>query len=133
LTEDPSVIRITAVNMRVDATSSGLQILQEVLFENTSDRLYTNSLQLAANAYASVVVGLPPGAVGMAFSNPNRFVLSEEQQVIVDTLPVQPGADHAVQFSYFLPYEDGAVIEQPVYYTAEGTARLMIYPDTLIV
>lgn len=133
LTEDPTVIRIKSTDMQIDAIGDGLQIIQEVVFENTSDRLYTNSLQINQNAFASVVVGLPPGAVGLGFPDDQRFVQAEEQNVVVDTVPVRPGEDHIVQMSYFLPYEDGAIIEQPVYYTFDGTARILVWPDSLTV
>ncbi|MFO7321611.1 MAG: c-type cytochrome [Chloroflexota bacterium] len=134
LTEDPTVITITAMTTQVDAIGDGLQVLQEVVFENASDRLYTNSLEVGEGIYASVVVGLPPGAVGLAFPDaPNRYVVSQEQQVIVDTIPVRPGQPHVVRFSYFVPYDDGAVIEQPVYYRLDGLVRLFVYPESLVV
>lgn len=134
LTEDPTVVTITGINTQVDAIGDGLQVLQEVVFENSSDRLYTNTLEVDEGIFASVVVGLPPGAVGLAFPGaPNRFVVSEEQQVIVDTIPVRPGEPHTIQFSYFVPYDGGAVIEQPVYYHLDGTVRLFVYPDRLTV
>jgi mono/diheme cytochrome c family protein len=135
LTEDPTVIRITSATMQINGAGDGLQILQDVIFHNTSDRLYTNSLKVDETNYASVVVGLPPGAVSVAFpNNTNRYVYGQEQNVVVDTIPVLPGEDHEVQFSYFLPYDvGGAVIEQPVYYTADGVARVAVSPASLIV
>lgn len=131
-TEDPSVITITSVTTSIDAVGDGLQVLQEFVFENSSDRVYTNSLEVGDRAYASVVVGLPPGAAGLAFAGaPNRFVVSDEQGVVVDTVPVWPGRLHGIQISYFIPYEGGAVIEQPVYYRLEGPVRLLVWPQTM--
>ena len=131
-TEDPGVITITSVTTSVDAVGDGLQVLQEFVFENSSDRVYTNSLEISESAFASVVVGLPPGAVGLAFAGAsNRFVVSDEQGVVVDTVPVWPGRAHGIQLSYFVPYDDGAVIEQPVYYRLDGTVRLLLWPPTL--
>jgi mono/diheme cytochrome c family protein len=132
-TEDPSVITITSVTSTVNAVGDGLQVLQEFIFENNSDRVYTNSLQVGEGSFASVVVGLPPGAAGLAFAGAsNRFVVSEEQQVVVDTVPVWPGRPHGVQLSYFIPYDgSGAVIEQPVYFNLDGTVRLLMWPPSL--
>lgn len=131
-TEDPGVITITSVTTSIDAVGDGLQVLQEFVFENNSDRVYTNSLEVGDRAYASVVVGLPPGAAGLAFAGaPNRFVVSDEQGVVVDTVPVWPGRPHGVQLSYFIPYQGGAVIEQPVYYSLEGMVRLLVWPQTM--
>jgi mono/diheme cytochrome c family protein len=132
LTEDPTVIKITDMNTQVDAIGEGLQVIQEIVFHNNSDRMYTNSMEVGDNRFASVVVGLPPGAAGIAFpGNQSRFVTGGEQNVVVDSIPVVPGEDHIVQLSYFVPYEDGAVIDQPVYYTLEGSVRLSVSPDTL--
>ena len=131
-TEDPSVITITGVTTSVEAVGEGLQVLQEFIFENSSDRVYTNSLEVGEGAFASVVVGLPPGAAGLAFAGaPNRFILSDEQAVVVDTIPVWPGRPHAVQLSYFVPYDGGAVIEQPVYFSLDGTVQLLLWPPSL--
>jgi hypothetical protein len=44
---------------------------------------------------------------------------------------VLPGEDHDVQFSYFIPYTDSAVIEQPVYYITDASVRLLLHPDAL--
>lgn len=128
-TEDPGVIRITSITTTVDVIGDGLQVLQEFIFENSSDRVYTNSMAVGENAFASVVVGLPPGAAGLAFAGAaNRFVTSQEQQVVVDTVPVWPGRAHTIQLSYFIPYDDGAVIDQPVYFSVDGSARVFVWP-----
>jgi mono/diheme cytochrome c family protein len=131
LTADPSVMRIKAMSMRIESLNDGLQILQEAVFENTSDRLYTNDLQVGDGAFASVIVGVPPGAVGFAFNSQNRYVVSEEQLVVVDTIPVVPGEDHLVQFSYFMPYEGGALIEYPVFYAVDGEAEILLAQASL--
>lgn len=132
LTEDPTVIKVASIDIQVDALGEGLQILQEVVFRNNSDRLYTNTLGVGDNRFASVLINLPPGAAGVAFpDSPNRYIYVQEQATIVDTIPVVPGEDHTVLFSYFLPYEDGAVIEQQVFYGLDGTVNLRLYPDTI--
>lgn len=133
LTEDPTVLTITRIDTRIDAVGDGLQILQEFVFRNESDRLYTNSLAVGDNRFVSVVVGLPPGSVGVGFpGNPNRYVYIEEQSSVVDTIPVVPGDEHTVQFSYLVPYDEaGAIIEQQMYFAADAEARLRLFPDTL--
>jgi mono/diheme cytochrome c family protein len=132
LTEDPTVINIASVEIQADAIGEGLQILQEVVFRNESDRLYTNSLEIGSGRFASVVVNLPPGAVGVGFpGSTDRFVFVEEQGSIVDTIPVVPGEDHRVLFSYFLPYEFDAIIEQQVLFNLDGAVRLRLFPDSI--
>jgi mono/diheme cytochrome c family protein len=132
LTEDPTVISIAGVEMQIDAIGDGLQVLQEMTYRNNSDRLYTNSLPVGETRFVSVLASLPPGAVGVAFpGDPARFLYVEEQSTVVDTIPVAPGEDHTVLFSYFLPYSDGAVIEQQMFYALDGQVNLRLYPDTL--
>ncbi len=131
LTEDPTVVHIASMDFQVDAVGEGLQVLQDVVFKNTSDRMYTNSVAIDQNHYASVIVGLPPGAFGLAFPDASRYTLAQNNSVVVDSVPVLPGEDHDVQFSYFVPYTDGAVIEQSVYYITDAKVRLLLHPDAI--
>lgn len=136
LTEDPSVIsirRVTArmVPMRFRDIGDGLEVTQTILFSNDSDRVYTTSRQAREGAYASVIVPLPPGAVVIALDNEERYVVAGEQFTVVDTLPVAPGDNHPVQVIYFLPYSDGAIIEQEVAFAFNGSMRLEVWPESI--
>jgi mono/diheme cytochrome c family protein len=132
-TEDPSVIKITGLVTQLTAIGTGVQVVQIFNFDNTSDRYYTTSETVGEDAKVSLVINLPPGAAIIGFpNNENRFVVSEDQTTVVDTLPVMPDGDHIVQLVYLLPYNDeAAIIEQPLNYPLDGEVRLLLLPDTL--
>jgi mono/diheme cytochrome c family protein len=131
-TEDPSVIVIRGIVNQLTAVANGLQVVQVINFQNTSDRFYTTSDEVVDGQFASVVISLPPGANIVGFPDgENRFIVSQDQTTVVDTLPVLPGDDHLVQLVYLVPYEGDAIIEQPLNYTLDGQVRLLLRPDTL--
>lgn len=135
LTEDPAVIRITGTVSQINAIADGLEVAQVFIFQNTSDRLFTSSRAVSDTQFASVLVTLPVGAVVLGFpSAQDRYIIDDSQPlevVVVDTMPVVPGDNHVFQVVYFLPYNGGAIIEQPVSYPFAGTARLLLSPLTL--
>lgn len=135
LTEDPAVIRITGTVSQINAIADGLEVAQVFIFENTSDRLFTSSRAVSDTQFASVLVTLPVGAVVLGFPGAqDRYIVDDSQPlevVVVDTMPVVPGDNHVFQVVYFLPYNGGAIIEQPVSYPFAGTARLLLSPLTL--
>lgn len=134
LTEDPAVIRITGAVWQINAIADGLQVAQVLVFENTSDRLFTSSRAVSDTQFASVLVTLPVGAVVLGFPGAqDRYLVdsSQPEPVVIDTMPVVPGDDHVFQVVYFLPYNGGAIIEQPVGYPFQGAARLLLSPLSL--
>jgi mono/diheme cytochrome c family protein len=132
LTQDPRVLQIASIEAQIDAINNGLQVVEKTIFHNSSDRLYTTDRAFDATRKISVIVALPPGAVVTGFpGNPERFSVAQDNSLVVDSVPVMPGEDHEVQFSYFLPYKDGAVLEFPVYYNTQGDLRLWINPDNV--
>lgn len=132
LTEDPSVITITGLVNQITALGNSLQVVQVVNFQNTSDRVYTSSSEVNDNQYASLVLNLPPGATVIGFpNNEERFIVSEDQTTVVDTVPVLPGTGHIIQMVYLVPYEGDAIIEYPINYSLEGQVRALLLPDTL--
>jgi mono/diheme cytochrome c family protein len=132
LTEDPEVISISRMAIQVDAIGEGLQVTQAIIFNNTSDRVYTNSQSVAEGRYASVVMSLPPGAVVVGFGDTEqRYIVLEEESAVIDTVPVVPGEDHVNLIVYFVPYEDGAIIEHPINYALDGEVRLLVNPPTV--
>lgn len=131
-TEDPEVIQITRMATQIQALGDGLQMTQVILFENTSDRLYTTSQALEDGRFASVAVSLPPGGVVVGFgAEQDRYLFVAEDSLVVDTAPVLPGEEHLVQLTYFVPYQRGAVIEQPVNYVLDGAVRVLIPGGTV--
>jgi len=131
-TEDPSVITIRGIVNQMTAIGSGVQVLQVINFRNTSDRFYTTSDEVAEGRFASLVINLPPGATVIGFPNDEgRYIVSEDQTTIVDTLPVIPDTDHIIQMVYLIPYEGDAIIEQPLNYALDGQVRLLLRPDSL--
>lgn len=134
LTEDPAVLSISRMVTQVRALGNTLQIQQAILYSNNSDRAFTSSTALGNGRFASVVLGLPPGAQIISYDDPNRYVFSEENYTVVDSSPVYPGQEHLIVVVYIVPYDArGSIIEQPVTYAVEGPVRLLISPQELSV
>ncbi len=137
LTDDKSVIEIERMVMQITAQESGLQVVQVAAFRNTSDRMFTSSQALNEDGtqFGSTVMFLPPGAVPAGMTDPQRYIYSEEDFAVIDTQPVlpttDPGSEHIMQAVYFLPYEDGAIIEHALPYDVEGTVRVLVSPQAL--
>ncbi len=132
LTEDPAVITIIGMVSQITAVAEGLQVLQVMNFHNNSDRAFTSSQEVGENRYASVVVSLPPGGVILGFpEQPERYITPEDGSAVIDSVPVLPGGDHIIQYIYFLPYQAGAMIEQPFNYAFSGPARLLLRPPSV--
>jgi mono/diheme cytochrome c family protein len=133
-TDDPAVIYINGIVSQITAVGEGLQVVQVINFRNNSDRMFTSSQPVSDSRFASVVISLPPGAVVLGFPNDSqeRYIIAEGQETtIIDTAPVLPGGDHIIQLVFFLPYQDGAVIEQGVNYAVDGPVRLLLRPQSV--
>lgn len=138
LTEDKAVVSIERMVMQVTAVDHGLQIAQVATFTNSSDRVFTSSQALdeEGTRFGSTVMFLPPGAAVMGFgsTNPDRYVVSDEDFAVIDTIPLMPGEEHIMQVVYLLPYDAaGAIIEHPVAYDFDGSVRLLVSPESLTV
>lgn len=135
LTEDPAVIEIAGIVSQITGIGEGLQVAQVINFRNTSDRMFTSSETLPEGPYPSVHITLPPGAVILGFpEGQSRYVTSEDQSTVIDSVPVVPGEDHVIQVVYLVPYGDdasGAIIDQPFDYAVNGPMRLLLSPVTL--
>ena len=55
-------IEILAQGNRVRVAANGVQVVQVINFQNTSDRFYTTSDEVVDGQFASVIISLPPGA-----------------------------------------------------------------------
>lgn len=133
-TEDPAVLTIIGTVAQIKAVGSTLEVRQVFRIRNSSDRIYTTSQDLGSLRFVSLVISLPPGAQVISFDNAARYVVSQENFAVVDTVPVLPGDDNLVIVVYILPYTgQPALIEQPLNYAFDGQARVLISPDTMTV
>lgn len=134
LTDDPSVIELRNIRTFVEpfflddqALQDGLLFTQTFTYFNMSDRIFS----LAQNSLVvSLLVQLPPGAIVVNVTRNPRFIVVQEQYAVIDTQPVKPG-EHSIELVYFVPYEDGAVIEQAFGARFNGTASVTTTPKTL--
>ena len=62
--------------------------------------------------------------------DPSRYIVAEKQGAIIDTLPVLPG-DHTVQLTYYVPYSNGAIIDQPFTNAIKGDVTVRLAPTHL--
>jgi len=132
LTEDPSVIEIARMVTQVTALETTLEVAQVFNFRNTSDRAFSTNQATQNGRPISVVISMPPGSLIAGFTdNQERYVVIPEDFLVVDTAPVLPGDSHIVQVVYYIPYEGDAIIDQQLYYTLDGTVRLLLRPDTV--
>lgn len=134
LTEDTSVLTQVETVAQVTTIGDKMEVRQLWRFKNDSDRAYTTSRAMGDGRFASVVIGLPPGAQVLSFDTPNRYIISAIDWTVADTTVVLPGDSHQNVLVYLLPYDGSpALIEQPFYYTVDGQARFLFWPDTLAV
>lgn len=134
LTEDPDVIQVVGIVTQVSVIGSNMQVAQVFRITNTSDRAFTSSQTTSSGDAISLVITLPPGAVVAGFpDNQNRYVVDAANFTIFDTLPVLPNEEHIVQVVYLIPYDKGAIIEQPMNYAVNGPVRLLLDPPSISV
>ena len=134
-TDDPSVLTFEAGVMRVTFTHFGMEVAQVLSLTNASDRLFLTDEFYNENQRVALRIPLPPGAGGVGFEpgmQGTRFFTSADESVVIDTQPVRPGRDD-IFFSYFIPYEDGAIIEQEMTYPFVGPFHLLIESDQVAV
>ncbi len=127
-TDDPAALRFTSGIMRVTFSQFGMEVAEVLSITNDSDRLYLTDETVSDNQRVALRIPLPPGAAGVGFEpgmQGTRFLMNEDETVILDTQPVRPGRDD-IFFSYFIPYTDGAIIEQEVTYPFSGPFHLLI-------
>ncbi|MDZ4767204.1 MAG: c-type cytochrome [Chloroflexota bacterium] len=132
LTEDPAIIEITGMVTQINAVGSNLEIAQVLTMRNTSDRAFSSSQTTDDGRPISVVISLPPGAVVAGMVDPTRYVVAEEEYLVLDTFPVMPREEHVVQLVYIIPYDaGGAIIEQTLNYALTGPVRVLLSPDSV--
>ena len=134
-TNDPSVVHITAGAMRVTFSHFGMEVAEVFSVENTSDRIFLTDEIFSGDQRIALRFPLPPGAGGVGFEpgmEGTRFFISGDGSTVIDTQPLRPGRDD-IFFSYLIPYEDGAIIEQEFLYPYTGEFHLLIEADQVSV
>lgn len=94
----------------------GLQVLVELSYTNLGDRIVWNEA-----LRHSLVMELPVGAFGFAAEVPSANAAQRYQFIdevanlaipaVKDTLPLLPNFPNVMRISFFVPYDDGAVID----------------------
>ncbi len=128
ITNDASVVTVDAGLMRVTFGDLGMEVVQVISITNSSDRLFLTDERLNENQRVALSFPLPPGAGGVGFEpgmQDRRFVVSEDGTAVIDTQPLRPGSED-IFMSYFIPYSDGAIIEQVFNYPYRGPFHLLI-------
>lgn len=111
-TNDPSSVRANQLHVLVDQPQEGsLQIVQLWVLDNTGERTV-----LPSEGQGGVEIILPAEARNLRFEqggNTGRYLPSEAGFVLA--APLRPDVDEAqIAFSFELPYQGGAVLNQPV-------------------
>lgn len=134
LTDDPQAVRITAISTIIEPfpemeglANNGLLFRQVFTYENTSDKLYIITRD---GVEVSVLIQLPVGAIALNVARDPRFIVSQDQYAVLDTQPIPP-AESQIELIYFVPYENGAIIDQPLNSAFAGKATLVVSPKTL--
>jgi hypothetical protein len=122
-TADPAVIAVDALDIDLIGQPGALAVEERIVYSNMSDRAYTTRDPVRGGQRGSVTIALPPDAYGVAFAGGQiggRFV-EIGPATFVDTALVPPGERvHAVEVSYFLPYDGPRELSMPLPYTVEA-------------
>jgi len=133
-TTDPATVAITWAQVLINYApikQFGLEVWLRLELANTGDRIVTLPERAGPNDwFASVAIELPPAAFGiqpMQTEGSQRYDVQVENGVPVvrDTWPLRPGQVHTITIAYYLPYEDGAVIDQAFSYPLVDGAVLL--------
>lgn len=133
-TTDTSTIAITWAQMLINYApieQFGLEVWLRLELANTGDRIVTLDETAGPNNwFVSVAIELPPNAFGiqpMQAEGSQRYDVEvvDNVPIVRDTWPLRPGQVHTVTVAYYLPYEDGAVIDQAFGYPVVDGAVLL--------
>jgi len=129
-TTNINVITLVNAEYTLDfAVGNVMQVLAKFYYRNTSDRMFISGATDKSNRPVSVVVPLPVGARAIAFNAQvsSRFNVVGDDifPIVQDTKPVMPGESHEVIFSYQVPYQNAAPIDQDYPYQTAQVAVLI--------
>jgi hypothetical protein len=109
----------------------GLEVWLQLDIVNNSDKIVTSDETAGPNGwFVSATMQLPVGAFGiqpMQSDNSARYVVDtvDGVPVVKDTWPLRPGQVHSITVAYYLPYDNGAVIDQSFDYPVIDGAVLI--------
>lgn len=142
LTDDVFVLSVSQIDMFIDPIDvpdlgSGLRITQVIRYNNSSDRMYTTGKQIGDGREAVLLVQIPVGAIITSGDANGRYLIIQGLEnvidSVIDTYPIQPGDTHDVFVEYFVPYENGAVIDQPFNNVIKGDVTITLSNDLEVV
>jgi hypothetical protein len=132
-----SAVTMTSVDFQIDYLSvpdlgTGLVINQTNGYFNSTDRMFI--LRPEGSEYSvSLLMQLPIGATILNSPEDPRFIQAQAEYALIDLQPVYPG-QHIISASYFLPYQDGRVIDIPTNNRFEGKVDILLsIPELSIV
>ena len=113
----------------------GLEVWLRLELANTGDEIVATDEMAANNWPVSVELELPVGAFGiqpMQTEGSQRYevIVEDGVPVVKDTWPLRPGQTHSITVAYYLPYTDGAVLEQSFGYPVLD-ATVLLPNDTV--
>jgi len=124
-TTDPANVTVTWAQLLVNYApidQFGLEVWERVELANTGDRIVTTDQTAGPNGwYVSTQLELPTQAFGvqpMQAEGSNRYEVEVVDGVptVRDTWPLRPGQVQTITLAYYLPYENGAVLDQAFSY-----------------
>lgn len=127
---DLDAISISTLVQQLTVAEGQLQIAQVARYHNRSDRLFSSAQEVAPGQFAVLQLPLPAGArVYIPPEDSERLLVNETGDVVTDTLPVLPGAEHHVQLVWQQPWDGQAAhIELPLAQALDGELRLLLPP-----
>ncbi len=134
-TSDPTAVNIDQVHMLLDFAGERVLVSEIYVLSNRDPAVFIGKSGVSDEG--TLEIRLPSGAENVEFQRSFRsfesFLPATEVIPVgegyADTVPIRPG-DGAMNLlvTYDLPYEDGMVLEHPVFYeTANAT---VVMPDT---
>ena len=138
LTDDVFVLSISKIDMYIDPINvpelgSGLRVTEVIYYNNSSDRMYTTGQPIGDGREATLLIQVPVGSIITSGEGNGRYITVQELDSVIDTYPVRPGENHNIFIEYFVPYEDGAIIDQPFNNVIKGDVNITLSNDLTIV
>jgi mono/diheme cytochrome c family protein len=133
-TTDTSTIAITWALMQINYApieAHGVEVWLHLQMANTGDKIVTTDETAGPNNwFVSSRLELPVNAFGiqpMQSEKSQRYTVETVNNipVVKDTWPLRPGQVQTITIAYYLPYDDGAVVDQAFGYPVVDGAVLL--------
>lgn len=124
-TDDAKAIEILGVITQVDSMPDGkTRIIQQVRYQNTTDRLYVRSNSEGQGL--SIVVPILQGARLSEESDLRSLYYNAEDGTISDIRPAVPGREHFLEFVYYTSPGDDLSFDQEFDYAFRGMFEVYV-------